>query len=215
MHKPSANAQAPRESSTRVSTLYNILYRIFSILIPLLTAPYLTRTVGRDGYGLYSYAWSVSYIFCLVGMLGLENYGTRAIAQVRNDPEQLHRTFSQIWRMQLLVASATLVGWLVYVFGIAGEEQPIALSLSLMSVSTLVNLEWCLMGLNQFKAIALKNTAVKLLATAGVFLFIHSKEDLWIYGLIWSLSTLVGCLSCWTSLRGRVRLVKVSWREAL
>ena len=83
-----------REAGTRRNTIYNVAYRVFSVLLPLVTSPYLTRTVGRDGYGLYSYAWSVSYIFVLVGMLGLENYGVRAIARVRDDRERLNRTFS-------------------------------------------------------------------------------------------------------------------------
>ena len=57
--------------STRKNALYNVAYRVFSVLLPLVTAPYLSRTVGPEGVGLYSYAWSISYVFVLVGMLGL------------------------------------------------------------------------------------------------------------------------------------------------
>ena len=46
--------------STRKNTLYNMAYRLFSILLPLLTAPYLSRTVGAEGVGVYGYAWAVS-----------------------------------------------------------------------------------------------------------------------------------------------------------
>ena len=199
--------------STRKNTLYNISYRVFSVLLPLVTAPYLSRTVGKAGVGLYSYAWSVSYIFCLIGMLGLADYGVRTIARVRDDRTALDRTFSEIWRMQLLVASVTLAGYLGYVFLVAGEEKTIALHLTMMSVSCLFNLDWCLMGLDQFRPIALRNTAVKLLAAAAVFLLVKGPEDLWIYGFVWSLATLVGCVSCWGSLRGRVSLVRVPWRD--
>jgi len=199
--------------STRRNTLYNIAYRVFSILLPLVTAPYLSRTVGREGVGLYSYAWSVSYIFCLIGLLGLENYGVRAIARVRDDRAALDRTFSQIVRMQAVVAGAALGGYLVYACFIAGAEQSIALSLTMMSVSCLCNLDWCLMGLDRFKAIALRNTSVKLLAAAAVFVFVKKPEDLWIYGFVWSLATLLGCVSCCCSLRGSVSLIRVPWKE--
>ncbi len=200
--------------NARRNTLYNVAYRVFSILLPLVTAPYLSRTVGQTGVGLYSYAWNISYIFVLVGTLGLENYGVRAVSRVRDDPVQLNRTFSAIWRMQRIVASAALVIWLLYVYLIAEEEKPIALSLTMMSVSCLCNLDWCLMGLDQFKPIALRNTCVKLLAAACVFLLIHGPEDLWIYGFSWSLATLLGCLSCCLSLKGRVSPVRVTLREA-
>jgi len=201
--------------STRKNTLYNMAYRLFSMLLPLVTAPWLSRAVGTEGVGLYGYTWAISYTFCLVGLLGLENYGPRAIAQVRDDKPALNRTFSAIWKMQLLVAGLTLLTWCGYVAFVAGEEKQIAFHLTLMSVSCLVNVDWCLMGLDQFKPIALRNTIVKLLAAAAVFIFVHNPEDLWIYAFVWSLSTFIGCLSCFMSLRGQVRFVRVPWREAL
>ncbi len=199
--------------STRKNAAYNVAYRVFSILLPIVTAPYLSRVVGKAGVGLYEYAWSISYMFCLVGMLGLENYGTRAIARVRDQREALNRTFSEIWRMQLMVAGLALAGYGVYVAFIAGEERFIALHLTMMSVSCLVNLDWCLMGLDQFRPIALRNTAVKLMAATAVFLFVKGPEDLWVYALVWSLATLAGCLSCMASLKGKVRLVKVAFSD--
>lgn len=201
--------------STCKNALYNVAYRMFSIFLPLLTAPWLSRVAGQAGVGLYEYAWSISYVFCLVGMLGLENYGVRAIARVKEDQAALNRVFSQVWRMQLLVAGVTLLAWFGYVFLVAGEERGIALALSLMSVSCLVNLDWCLMGLGEFKPIALRNTAVKLMGAASVFVLVKGPEDLWLYALVWSLTTFLGCLSCWGSLRGRVKLIAVPWQEAL
>ena len=201
--------------STKKNAAYNVAYRMISVFLPLVTAPYLSRTVGTDGVGLYSLAWSVSYVFCLIGMLGLNDYGVRTIAQVRDNREELDRTFSAIWQMQLLVAGATLVAWLGYVFLVAGEEKVIALHLTMMSVSCLVSLDWCLMGLDIFKPIALRNTFVKLAAAACVFLFVKKKEDLWIYGFVWSLATLIGNLMSAASLRGKVTYRPVPIRESL
>ena len=121
--------------STKKNAAYNVAYRMFSVFLPLVTAPYLSRVVGTDGVGLYSDAWTISEIFCLIGMLGLADYGVRTIAQVKDDREKLDRTFSGIWQMQLLVAGITLLFWLVYVFFIAGAEKTIAMHLTMMSVS--------------------------------------------------------------------------------
>ena len=201
--------------STKKNAAYNVAYRMFSVFLPLVTAPYLSRTVGRDGVGLYSLAWSVSYVFCLIGMLGLNDYGVRTIAQARDDREKLDRTFSAILQMQWLVAGITLAAWFGYVFLVAGEEQVIALHLTMMSVSCLCSLDWCLMGLDIFKPIALRNTFVKLAAAACVFLFVKQKADLWIYGFVWSLSTLLGNLMSAASLRGKVKYRPVPMRESL
>ena len=201
--------------STKKNAAYNVAYRMFSVLLPLVTAPYLSRTVGTDGVGLYSEAWAMSEIFCLIGMLGLADYGVRTIAQARDSREELDRTFSGIWQMQLMVAGAALLLWLGYVFFAAGEEKTIALHLTMMSVSCLCSFDWCLMGLDQFRPIALRNTAVKLAAAACVFLFVKSRDDLWIYAFTWSLATLLGNLSCAATLRGKVSYRRVPLRESL
>ena len=202
-------------SSTRKNAMYNVAYRLFSVLLPLVTAPYLSRTVGREGVGLYSLAWSISYIFCLIGMLGLNDYGVRAIARVRDDRNKLDETFSEIWQMQLLVAGLVLVAWFGYVFLAAGKERNISLHLTMMSVSCLVSFDWCLMGLDIFRPIALRNTFVKCAAAVCVFLFVKKPDDLWIYAFAWSLSTLLGNLSCVTSLRGKVRYRRVPLQKSL
>ncbi len=160
-------------------------------------------------------AWSVSYVFCLIGMLGLNDYGVRTVAQVRDDRETLDRTFSAILQMQWMVAGVTLLAWFGYVFLVAGEEQPIAFHLTMMSVSCLCSLDWCLMGLDIFRPIALRNTFVKLAAAACVFLFVKQKADLWIYGFVWSLATLLGNLMSAASLKGKVKYRPVPLRESL
>lgn len=202
-------------NSTKKNAAYNVAYRLFSVLLPLVTAPYLSRVVGTEGVGLYTDAWTISEIFCIIGMLGLADYGVRTIAQVRDNREELDRTFSGIWQMQLLVAGLTLLLWFGYVFLIAGEEKTIALHLTMMSVSCLVSFDWCLMGLGIFKPIALRNTFVKCAAAACVFIFVKSKDDLWIYAFVWSLATLLGNLSSALALRGKVSYHPVSLKETL
>ena len=201
--------------STKKNAAYNVAYRMFSVLLPLVTAPYLSRVVGTEGVGLYSDAWTMSELFCLLGMLGLADYGVRTIAQARDNREELDRTFSGIWQMQLMVAGAALLLWLGYVFLFAGEEKTIALHLTMMSVSCLCSFDWCLMGLDLFKPIALRNTFVKLAAAACVFIFVKGPEDLWVYAFVWSLATLLGNLSCAITLKGKVAYRRVSLQETL
>ena len=42
--------------STKKNVAYNVAYRIFSVLLPVITAPYLSRVVGKAGVGMYSEA---------------------------------------------------------------------------------------------------------------------------------------------------------------
>lgn len=57
--------------------VYHTLFQILSLLIPLITAPYIARVLQRTGVGLYSYANSIATFFSLVALLGISSYGLR------------------------------------------------------------------------------------------------------------------------------------------
>ena len=39
--------------------IYNLLYQIVAILLPIITTPYLSRILGAKGIGIYSYTLSI------------------------------------------------------------------------------------------------------------------------------------------------------------
>ena len=47
--------------------LYNLTYQILVIILPIITAPYLARTLGPEGTGTYSYTISIVTYFILFG----------------------------------------------------------------------------------------------------------------------------------------------------
>ena len=88
-------------SNPKKNFIYNIIYQVLILIIPLITAPYLARVVGADGVGTYSYTYSIVYYFMLFTLLGVNNYGNRSIAKVRDNKEELSKTFWGIYTLQL------------------------------------------------------------------------------------------------------------------
>ena len=86
--------------SLKKNFIYNITYQILVLIIPLITVPYVSRVVGVSGIGTYSYTYSVVYYFMIIAMLGLNNYGNRTIAMIRDDKEKLSKTFKEIRLLQ-------------------------------------------------------------------------------------------------------------------
>ena len=68
------------KTSIKKNFIYNIAYQVLIIILPLITTPYVSRVLGVDGVGTYSYTYSIAYYFCLFGMLGISNHGNRSIA---------------------------------------------------------------------------------------------------------------------------------------
>ena len=50
-------------TSLKKNLVYNMAYQILVILLPLITAPYVSRVLGAAGLGTYSYVYSISYYF--------------------------------------------------------------------------------------------------------------------------------------------------------
>ena len=60
--------------------IYNLIYQLIALVVPLITAPYVVRVIGADGTGIYSYVNSVTAMLTTFVMLGFYTYGNRQIA---------------------------------------------------------------------------------------------------------------------------------------
>ena len=109
-------------SSTKKNFLYNSAYQLLILLIPLITTPYLSRVLGADGVGIYSYYYSIANYFVIFILLGLNNYGNRAIAKVRDNHIELSKTFWQIYCMQFILGIAMNVLFLFYTIFLSSNQ---------------------------------------------------------------------------------------------
>ena len=73
------------KKSLAVNYVYNLTYQILVIAIPLITTPYLSRVLGAENIGIYSYTLSITTYFILLGTLGIAMYGQREIAYLQNN----------------------------------------------------------------------------------------------------------------------------------
>ena len=164
--------------------------------LPLVSMPYVARVLGAEGIGVYSYTYSVAQYFLLFGMLGVENYGNRAIARVRDSREECNRTFSSVFSLQFYVASFSLILYLLYSL-ILSRNTEFALIQMLYVLSGLFDINWVFWGVEDFRITVTKKIFLKICTVICIFAFVHSKNDLWLYLLILSLGYFVAQSSMW------------------
>ena len=202
-------------SSPKKNFVYNVIYQILILIIPLITAPYLARVVGVSGVGTYSYTYSIVYYFMLFTMLGINNYGNRMIAKVRDDKKKLSKNFWSIYLFQLLMGIVMLLIYIIYVFLSNNEYKYIATIQSIFIVSAMLDINWFFFGLEEFKRTIIKNTIVKIGNVVLILLLVKKPEDLWKYTLIMSSMTCLGQIILWTSLKQKIEFVKISFKDIL
>ncbi len=173
--------------------IYNLIYQVFLVIVPLITAPYLAKTLGSKALGIYSYICSVSSIITNLGLIGLNNYGAREVAYSRIEQRKLDKVFADINILRLiLLLIISIPYWII----ILQSSYKLYFSIQYILIfSTFIDTSWLMIGLEEMKIVALRNFAAKLITVIGVFLLVKNSNDLWIYFAIFSVATLVTTLS--------------------
>jgi O-antigen/teichoic acid export membrane protein len=119
-------------SKVKFNFIYNLIYHIFTIIVPLITTPYVSRALGTAGVGDYAYAYSIAHYFSLFIKLGLNNYGNRTIAYSRGDKDKMSSDFWNIYCFQFITSIVVLSVYLIYCFFISSYIQISLLFIILM-----------------------------------------------------------------------------------
>ena len=85
-----------KKGNLKVNLVWQILYQIILIMVPLITTPYVSRILGADLIGDNSYVITIANYFVMFIMLGINNHGSRMISRIKEDKEELNKKFSSL-----------------------------------------------------------------------------------------------------------------------
>ena len=188
----------------KLNILYNGLYQVLNLIVPLITAPYISRTLGAESLGTYDYVLANTGYFLMLESLGLSLYGSIRTAAVRDDAESLNRVFWKVFVTKLLLCAATVVSFLLFIPFQKSSYRSLYLIFLLSVLAGGIDLSWFLTGLEQFKVTLSRNAAVRVASCVLIFLLVRSKNDLGMYAVIMQGAVFVGNLCLLPSVRPHV-----------
>lgn len=203
--------------SIKKNYIFSVLYQILIIIVPLLTAPYLTRVIGATKLGVYSYTNSIAYYFYLFAMLGMANYGNREVAKVRDNKDKLNKIFSELVTMQIsfgLLVSLVYGLYIFFSFIQCNANWYPSLLWGFYVVSAMFDISWFFWGIEKFSLTVLRNTIIKVFTTLFIFIFIKTKSDLNLYIFLISISYLVSSIVLWKQVHKYVSIKFVKLKDA-
>lgn len=121
--------------------IYNTVYQIMLLIVPLITMPYLTRVFTPDQIGINSYTASIVNYFMLFGALGMQMYANRQVAYVRDNKEKLSKTFWSLYITQLITTSISLIAYLIFVLFVK-DNKAIYLVQGISVAATMIDISW-------------------------------------------------------------------------
>ena len=157
--------------------LYNLSYQILTIILPIITVPYVTRIFTSEDLGNYGFYNSIVSYFSLFAMLGIGIYGTKQIAAARD----VSSTFWNIYAIQLIASLLALFVYVITLVSIPKMSGMVPIILGIVLLTKMIDISWLFTGKEDFKKITLRNTMVKVAGVISIFTFIKSSEDLYLY----------------------------------
>ena len=197
----------PKKSLTK-NYIYNLVYQILTLVLPLITTPYISRVLGAENIGIYSYTYSILSYFLLFGALGVALYGQREIAYAGEDEVKRKKSF---WEIQICRFLAAFVASVIYfIFFMREGEYNVYYRIWFLELVAIgLDISWFFQGIEEFKKTVTRNVIVRLVSVTLIFVLVKAPEDLIKYITIYAVADLIGNLSLWLYLPKYFKGIKI------
>ena len=164
----------------------NAILTVSSIIFPLITAPYIFRTLGPVGSGRVDSAAAIITYFMMFASLGIPTYGIRTCAKVRDDKEKLSQTVQEL---MIINGVSMLLSFTVFLIMLAvvpefTQERTLLLINSISMVLNVVGVTWFYNAIEQYAYITTCSIVFKIISILMMFLWVKNPEDYIKYGAI-------------------------------
>ena len=188
------------KKSVTSNIIYNMLFQFFTTFLPIITTPYLSRTLGVNQSGVFSFVETIVTMFTIFGSIGTSLYGCRKVAYVRDDKEKLSQTTYEIFLLKLVLLIPICVIYIIF-FCLTGEYRIYFWINMFTVIGSMIEISWFFNGVEDFKLVTIRNFIVKIVFIICLFIFIKKPEDLGKYVALVCVSNFLGNVSMWFCLK--------------
>lgn len=203
--------------------LFDNIFSLFILqganyVLPLLTIPYLVRTIGIEYFGLLAFATATIGYFTLITDYGFNLSATRQISIHRDSNEQINEIFSSVINIKIIFTIFTFFILCILVFFVEKFKEHweiYFLTFGIVIGQSLFPI-WLFQGIEKMWIITFLNIIAKFLFVIFIFIFVKEKEDYFLVPLFSSLSSiLIGVLSIYLSYKLLNIKLKITSLEAI
>lgn len=172
------------------NSLYNILYKVISVLYPLVTVTYVSHILMSERMGMVNYAQNIVSYFAIVAALGIPTYGIRETSIRRSNKEELSNNFWELFTINAISTTISLVVYIVLIIFVDRFRGLLILYIvaGIQIVFNYLNVDWFYQGIEEYKYISIRSIVVKLIALIVLPILVRTSKDYINYALIYCLA---------------------------
>lgn len=197
-----------KKPSIVANYIYNMLYEVISLLVPIITTPYVSRVLSVDSIGVFSYTQSNTLYFTAFVALGTKSYAIKRISRM-NSKDDISKTFWNVFSIRFLAGIISLVIYFSAIWGSSNNKVVTAIQ-SIYIFGAIADISWLYQGVENFKTIVIRNIFVKIITLLCIFGLIKNNNDFILY--VWCMSglTLLGNVTLWVRLPSLVNKPQIT-----
>ena len=201
-----------QKKSLKKNYIFNFINQILTLIIPLITTPYLARIFHEVGNGQIAFANNIISYFTMIANLGYSVYGQREIAKYQDNDYMRSKTF---WEIVIIRMALSLISFILLLVttlsGIYGVSYTCLIFIfSIQVIAIAFDANFYFQGQEDFKSVAIRTIILRTLCLVCIFAFVKKETDIWLYALIYSLSVLFANVIMWPNLKKSICKVRVS-----
>ena len=156
---------------------YLSVLQILSMITPLITYPYLVKTLGEVMYGTVVFAQAVVTYFNILVVFGFNFTAARDVSQYRDDTKKLSEIVSAVTIIKTLFLIVSLLLISVYMLYVSQIDYTLYYFSFWICLNEILFPSWFFQGKEEMKYITFINLGIRLLFIAMIFIFIKSPND--------------------------------------
>lgn len=167
--------------------------QISNYLFPLITVPYLVRVLGVENYGLANFVIAFTAYFITFSDYGFNLSATREAALNKNNKNELSIIFNSVLliKLVLFISGFILFSAIVFSFVVFSKNYILYLIAFISVLGNVLFPSWFFQGIERMNLISIFSIIVKILFVISIFLFVKSIDDVDLYLIVNSASSLI------------------------
>ena len=190
--------------------IFHVSYQILTIILPIITAPYVSRVLRPECVGQYSYATTWGLVYIMIAALGTGVYGIREISYVREDKRAVTRLFWEIMLLRIL-GTVLIAPFYLLQMWLQPEYRLIMAVVGVQILGAAFDISWLFQGLEDFKRTVARSMVVRIISVILIFTVVKNPHHVVRYTWINSLGVMLGNFALWFYLPRL--LTGISWKE--
>ena len=199
------------------NTLMLYILTFSNYFLGLIVAPYETRVLGAEIYGLLGAATAVMVYFQLIIDFGFLLSGTQEVALHREDTQFLSKLFTAITCGKLILTAISAVALTVLCKVVPFWQDRLnfyALCFLYTALNSLIP-DYLYRGLERMSAITVRTVCIKVFFTLGIVLLVKAPGDVWLIPVLTAIGNGAAMLYSFRDVNKRfgIRFCAIGWSD--